>query len=202
MATGRDATAAVAAATGLLPATVFRAARTLREAGGDLWPMAGKGGGKAAAPVQPRHMTNLALALTTSPITDAPAAVRWMRGLLPHHIQPNGDMQPVQGAPLGDVLDSLIVKLRQLAPLPKSDIFSLIVIKYGNGRPIAHVRMRVTPGSGETVCEYFPPKADMGAVSDDPAVLIQQTHSIPFGFFELAARLCAPTNRDDHGPRA
>ena len=63
MATGAAATARIAQATEALSAKVFRAARTLREAGKDLWPEAGKGGGRVAAHVERRHLTNLAIAL-------------------------------------------------------------------------------------------------------------------------------------------
>jgi hypothetical protein len=66
MATGAEATARIAQVTGALSANVFRTARTLREAGKDLWPAAGKGGGRAAAHVERRHLTNLAIALAVS----------------------------------------------------------------------------------------------------------------------------------------
>jgi hypothetical protein len=82
MATGADAITAIADATGLLPATVGRAARALREAGGDLWPQSMPGGGRNARHVQPHHLVNLTLALMgADPITDAPELVSFCRCL-------------------------------------------------------------------------------------------------------------------------
>lgn len=82
MATGADAITAIADATGLLPATVGRAARALREAGGDLWPQSMPGGGRNANHVQPHHLVNLTLALMgADPLTDAPEAVSSLRQL-------------------------------------------------------------------------------------------------------------------------
>jgi hypothetical protein len=66
LATGAAATKRIAQATEALSATVFRTARTLREVGKDLWPEAGKGGGRVAAHVEPRHLTNLAIALAVN----------------------------------------------------------------------------------------------------------------------------------------
>lgn len=66
MATGAESIQAIAYVTGIAPATVHRAARNLREADADLWPKAGKGGGKAAAHVEPRHLVNLVLALAVA----------------------------------------------------------------------------------------------------------------------------------------
>jgi hypothetical protein len=66
MATGAAATTRIAEATGALAANVFRTARTLREAGKDLWPEAGRGGGRVAAHVERRHLTNLAIALAVN----------------------------------------------------------------------------------------------------------------------------------------
>jgi len=84
VATGAKAVARIAEAAGILPATVSRAARTLREANPDLWPEAGKGGGKRAAHVEPSHLVNLVLALAAAdPITRAPDAVRAYRSLTP-----------------------------------------------------------------------------------------------------------------------
>jgi hypothetical protein len=63
MATGTEAVEAIAKATGIAPTTVARAARTLKEAGGDLWPKAKPGGGINAAHVQPHHLAYLMIAL-------------------------------------------------------------------------------------------------------------------------------------------
>jgi hypothetical protein len=88
MATGAQAVERIAQATGILPATVFRAAKILREYDSVLWPEAGKGGGKAAAHVEPSHLVNLVLALAVAdPITKAPTIVKdfrntWRLGFL------------------------------------------------------------------------------------------------------------------------
>ncbi len=86
MATGARAVAEVAEATGFLPSAVSVAARTLREAGTDLWPQGQKGGGRGAAHIEPRHLVSLALALVAAdPAATAPEAVVAFRALTPHH---------------------------------------------------------------------------------------------------------------------
>lgn len=63
MTTTREAIERITEATGLPPATVTYAARFLAEADTALWPKGGRGGGKNAAHVDVRHLTNLVLAL-------------------------------------------------------------------------------------------------------------------------------------------
>jgi hypothetical protein len=77
------ATQRIAGATDALSATVFRTARTLREAGKDLWPEAGKGGGRAAAHVERKHLTNLAIALAVHEPLLAVKFIPVYRGLIP-----------------------------------------------------------------------------------------------------------------------
>jgi hypothetical protein len=84
VATGVQAAERIAAATGLLPSSVFRTARTLREAGKGLWPEAAKGGGKGAAHVERRHLINLAIALAVNDPLAAVKAIPAYRGLIPH----------------------------------------------------------------------------------------------------------------------
>ena len=85
MATGAHAVERIAQATGILPATVFRAAKVLREYDTVLWPEAGRGGGKAAAHVEPSHLVNLVLALAVAdPITKAPMIVKDFRNTWQH----------------------------------------------------------------------------------------------------------------------
>lgn len=75
MATASQAIEQVAKATGILPATVFRAARSLREADTGMWPQGTQGRGKAAH-VESRHLVNLILALgVADPITTSPQLV-------------------------------------------------------------------------------------------------------------------------------
>ncbi len=84
MATGAQVTERIAAATGELPSTAFHAARTMREANPNLWPLARRGGGKGAAYVERHHLVNLALALAVAkPITTAPRMVLGYRNLVP-----------------------------------------------------------------------------------------------------------------------
>jgi hypothetical protein len=86
VATGAEATERIAEATGLLPSTVFRTARLLREADKGLWPEAAKGGGRGAAHVEPRHLVNLAVALAVLQDPDIVAAkvIRAYRALVAH----------------------------------------------------------------------------------------------------------------------
>ena len=102
MATGEQAIAAVATQTGMDYAHVQRVARVLREAGGDLWPQSGKGGGKRARHVQPHHLGNLLIALAVAePITKAPGRVEAFTLLA----KEGGDLP---GETFGDALAGLI----------------------------------------------------------------------------------------------
>jgi hypothetical protein len=93
VATGAHAVDWISKATGILPATVFRTARALREADPTLWPKAAKGGGRGAAHLERRHLVNLALALAVAdPINAAPKVVAGYRALVRH--RPQHVMQP------------------------------------------------------------------------------------------------------------
>ena len=82
MATASRAIDQVAKTTRILPATVFRAARALREADVNLWPQGTQGRGKEAH-VEPGHLVNLMLALAVAdPITTAPRLVADYRDLI------------------------------------------------------------------------------------------------------------------------
>jgi hypothetical protein len=84
MATGAVAAHAIAEALDLLPSTVQRAARILREADRAFWPESGKGGGRRAAHVHASHLINLVLAISTAdPITQAPTLVPFWRSFVP-----------------------------------------------------------------------------------------------------------------------
>jgi hypothetical protein len=56
---------------GIRPVTLGHTVRLLREAGGDLWPLSGKGGGKSARHVEPGHFANLILAFAGSQPSEA-----------------------------------------------------------------------------------------------------------------------------------
>jgi len=84
MATVAEAVERITEATGLPEARVSYAARHLRNAGMDLWPTGGKGGGKNAAHVEVHHLVNLLLGvLTAEVLTEAPDLVRQYRDLMP-----------------------------------------------------------------------------------------------------------------------
>jgi hypothetical protein len=69
---------------GIRPVTLGHTVRLLREAGGDLWPLSGKGGGKSARHVEPGHFANLILAFAGSQPSEALSivarlgAARWV----------------------------------------------------------------------------------------------------------------------------
>ena len=71
MASAAQAIEKMAEATGLLPNTVFRVARYLREAGGDLWPQGSQGRGQEAH-VEPHHLVNLVLVLGSEGLPETP----------------------------------------------------------------------------------------------------------------------------------
>ena len=79
MATGAEAIVRVVDSTDIPPTTVDRTASFLQHARRDLWPVSGRGGGKAAVHVEPHHMVNLILALAAEQPSDAEAAVRLLR---------------------------------------------------------------------------------------------------------------------------
>ena len=61
------------------PTTVERTAAFLLRARRDLWPLSGKGGGKAAVHVEPHHLVNLILGLAADQPNGAEAAVGLLR---------------------------------------------------------------------------------------------------------------------------
>jgi hypothetical protein len=101
VATASKAIDDIADATGILRATVFRAARALREADPLLWPQGEAGRGRAAH-VEPRPLVNLALALAVAdPITTAPQIVSGYRDLILSsalYLRPERLEDPITGA--------------------------------------------------------------------------------------------------------
>lgn len=118
MATASEAISRIAEATGILPATVFRAARYLREHDTALWPQGAQGRGREAH-VDPSHLTNVVLALVAAdPLTTAPEVVARLRELVPSPtgtpafgceglVSAEGE-QFLPGATLGDALNLVI----------------------------------------------------------------------------------------------
>jgi hypothetical protein len=202
VATGAQAIGRIAAETGLLPATVLRAARTLREADPSLWPMAGRGGGKVAAHVEPQHLVNLGFALTVEPITDAPEAVKWLASLAPAN-SPEAKLQ-LPGKTLGDALAGLIDVLSlpsgRARPLVAQQYRGLMfvrveVIRSGTGRPYVMLSGTILRDSGqqEWVMRRYEPdqgEIDPAAISPAPAALDHRV-TIAFGFYEVCAELWA-----------
>lgn len=83
MATTADAIERLAQVTGLLPATVGRVGRVLREHDANLWPQGAQGRGRQAQ-VESGHLVNLALGVAVAnPITEAAKAVLAYRSLSP-----------------------------------------------------------------------------------------------------------------------
>jgi hypothetical protein len=82
-ATGPEAVKEIAAASRLPEEVVDRHARRLKEAGRDLWPLSRRGGGRGSAYVQPKHVTNLVLALAAAHLSpvDSPNVVERFRTL-------------------------------------------------------------------------------------------------------------------------
>jgi hypothetical protein len=108
MATGEQAIAAIAMVTGYDRAYVARSARILREAGDDLWPQSGRGGGKSAQHVRPSHLTNILISLAVAePATTGPDRVRAFRMLA----YQGGDISPP--TTFGIAMDAIITGLSQ-----------------------------------------------------------------------------------------
>ncbi len=80
MARAAEAIFRIIEASDVAPTTVDRTAAFLMRPKSDLWPVSGKGGGKAAVHVEPHHLVNLILGLVADQPSDAEAAVRLLRG--------------------------------------------------------------------------------------------------------------------------
>lgn len=202
MTTGAEAVEQIAQATGILPATVFRTARILRESGSDLWPMAGKGGGKRAAPIKAKHLTNLLLALCASPITDAPDWVGAVREQIP--LDYPGGTRFLPGETFGDSIDAVISELSKGHEYP-----------FGLRRINTHLRRKGenpveiyaggekfdANGMGEYMnCIWMPPLSTFELIDGAyqrisgrtwMATEIQHSSYIPFELFRFAGSLIA-----------
>ncbi len=88
------------------PTTVDRTTTFLQRPRCDLWPLSGKGGGKAAVHVEPHHLVNLILGLAADQPSGAEAAVRLLR-------------DTYASAPLRSGMDDpFLDKVLQLVPPP------------------------------------------------------------------------------------
>lgn len=79
MARGADSIERYIEVADIPPTTVNRTAAFLMRAKADLWPVSGKGGGKAAVHVEPHHVSNIVFAFAADQPSDAEAAVRLLR---------------------------------------------------------------------------------------------------------------------------
>ena len=98
-------------ATDILPTTVERTAAFLQQIRTDLWPLSGKGGGKAAVHVEPYHLVNLILGLAAEQPSDAGTAVRLLRETTLFELPRRG------------MADRFWTKLIQIAPEPQPEAY-------------------------------------------------------------------------------
>ena len=90
MATGVQSIVRVTEAADFPPTTVDRSASFLQRAEPRLWPLSGKGGGRAAVHVEPHHLVNLILALVAAQPSDAERAVALLRKVFAQDEEPTG----------------------------------------------------------------------------------------------------------------
>jgi hypothetical protein len=150
MATGTEAVEAIAKATGIAPTTVARAARTLKEAGGDLWPKAKPGGGINAAHVQPHHLAHLMIALmATDTMSLAAEAAKEHAGLSLQERQ--GRQQPEEWQTFGGLLTSLVqLSMFKEGRSEVRKMFSDVAVYRGDGMASIGVR-----SDGEKVSRWL-----------------------------------------------
>ena len=123
MATGAQAIEAIARATGLLPATVGRAARSLREAGQDLWPQAAPGGGKNAVHVRPGHLVNLVIALAVAdPLTTAAVLTVIFRSLIKTQVNDGGYNENYLKCTFGQCMEKWVYALNSDKSITPSNL--------------------------------------------------------------------------------
>jgi hypothetical protein len=109
VATASQAIDRIAEETGIMQATVFRAARFLREHDSSLWPQGSQGRGQEAH-VEAGHLVNVVLALAAAdPLTGAPEVVTELRGMVP--AQDNSSAPGLPGATFGEALDQHVSRL-------------------------------------------------------------------------------------------
>lgn len=198
MTTGAEAIQVVAEKTGLLQTTVFRAARALREAGGDQWPQAaGPGGGKNSRRVHPHHLTNLALTLTVAPISAAPEIITGMRQLVPETSEKSAPF--LSGRNLGEALDFMIDAMsRRTAGLPDNLVMvELNVRRYGSRRPYAifeAIQHVPDEQARKLFCRYIPAPLEVETdATPIPAAALLTVNRLPYFLFRTLAELWADT---------
>jgi hypothetical protein len=140
MATGAEAIEAIATATGIPPATVARAARTLKEAGDDLWPKGKPGGGINAAHVQPHHLAYLMIALMAADTMSLAAEMA-----VEHAALSRVEQQPEDWQTFGGLLISLIhLSMFEEGRSEVREMFSDVAVNRGAG--MASIGVRIDEG--------------------------------------------------------
>jgi hypothetical protein len=181
MATGTEAVEAIAKATGIAPTTVARAARTLKEAGGDLWPKAKPGGGINAAHVQPHHLAYLMIALmATDTMSLAAEAAVEHAGL-----SRAGRQQREEWETFGGLLTSLVQdSMDEEGRLKVRERFSDVAVNRGAG--IASIGVRI---DGEKVRREFYLTQTSMAEEDIPPAHFHVRAGFPCEVFAILADL-------------
>jgi len=205
MATGAEAIDVVARVTGILPATVGRAARALREAGQDLWPQAAPGGGKKSRHTWPRHLVNLGVTLAISdPLTDAPEQSLVFRNLVQAPASDDLLWGAVRLDTLGDFMDGLVHRLSLDDGFSTSDREHFRQVLHGMDlslrtsrakavTPIAVLRL-TQPGDAEQQIHYFSPSdRPLPFTEDMPEAPLHSSCRMPFELFEALGNLWADT---------
>lgn len=218
MATGSTAVETIAKAAGILPATVERTARTLKEAKIDAWPLGRPGGGHSAPHVDPHHLVCLILALSGAQPSDAVATVaalfslhlqqwdraeevepetRYRGASVVHSVQKRNQL--LQTNSLGADLVRMIAALGEgntaLAEELRAKQWTLIL---NPTRPVARQTWRdpAAPKVLETKV-YAPEQASLldqlPSTGVEPRAQVSRETTIPFALIEVAAELWGDT---------
>jgi hypothetical protein len=193
MATGTEAVEAIAKATGIAPVTVARAARTLKEAGGDLWPKAKPGGGINAAHVQPHHLAYLMIALMAADTMSLAAKMAVEHAALPRvEHRPNEEVQrPEEWQTFGGLLISLIhLSMFEEGRSEVREMFSDVAVNRGAG--MASIGVRIDGGK---VSRWFYRTQTPTAEEDIPSAQFNVRAGFPCEVFAILADLALNTQR-------
>jgi hypothetical protein len=203
VATASEAIERIAEATGIMQATVFRAARFLRERDTSLWPQGSQGRGQEAH-VEPHHLVNVVLALAAAdPLTTAPDVVAQLRELSPRpdgipvtsrddsgnettvHAYRSTPFLP--GATLGEALDRLVAA---------SDMPEVLMINFRISARLTHIVLStVTQNNGkwdDVYCFYMPTN-DPTTAEGGKTVMWWRQLTFDIGLIKVLAELYADT---------
>jgi hypothetical protein len=187
MATGAEAIEAIVTATGIPPATVARAARTLKEAGGDLWPKGKPGGGINAAHVQPHHLAYLLIALMATDTMSLAADAAAEHAALPCAEQ----QRPEEWQTFGGLLTSLIhLSMFEEGRSEVRKMVNDVAVYRGDG--MASVGIRI---DGEKVRRVFYQTQTPTAEEDIPPAHFRVRAGFPCEIFAILADLALHSQR-------